>query len=71
MHLLERRLHDLDYADQLITELSDVAEEKQKVECGARSWEDLEQQAEDGDLQQAEKLNIIYKIRRLMQEYGK
>lgn len=71
LQLLERRLHDLDEGDQLIIELSDVAEEKQKVESGARSWEDLEQQAEDGDQQQAEKLNIIYKIRKLMQEYGK
>ena len=71
LQLLERRLHDLDEADQLVIELSDVAEEKQKVERGARSWEDLERQAEDGDEQQAEKLKIIYKIRKLMQEYGK
>ncbi|PMD20664.1 hypothetical protein NA56DRAFT_646316 [Hyaloscypha hepaticicola] len=69
LQLLETRLHDLDEADQLVIELSDVAEEKQKVERGARSWEDLEQQAEDGDEQQAEKLKIIYKIRKLMQEY--
>jgi hypothetical protein len=44
--------------------------EKVRTENSMRSWEDLKLQAMDGDSKQAGKLRMIYKLRRLMKEYG-
>lgn len=70
LQLLEIQLKELDDADKRIIGWSNNTTEKLKVEAAARSWEDLKQQANGGDKKQAGKLRMIYRIRKLMREYG-
>jgi len=70
LQLLEIQLNELDEADKAIIGSSNDSGEKLRAETAARSWEDLKQQANDGDEKQAGKLRIIYRIRKLMKEYG-
>lgn len=71
LQLLEVRLEELDEADKyMIAGLKD-SREILRAEAAARSWEDLQKQAREGDVKLAEKLGIIYEIRALMKEYGK
>jgi len=70
LQLLEKNLQELDVEDKRTIATSSNDLEKIKVEKGARSWEELKEQAEEGNEKQAGKLRIIYRIRKLMQEYG-
>ncbi|KAH8786760.1 hypothetical protein F5882DRAFT_403561 [Hyaloscypha sp. PMI_1271] len=69
LQLLEKNLQELDVEDKRTIATSSNDLEKIKVEKGARSWEELKEQAEEGNEKQAGKLRIIYRIRKLMQEY--
>ncbi|KAH8777289.1 hypothetical protein BGZ57DRAFT_891090 [Hyaloscypha finlandica] len=69
LQLLEINLQELDIEDKRTIATSSNDLEKIKVEKGARSWEELKEQAEEGNEKQAGKLRIIYRIRKLMQEY--
>lgn len=70
LQLLELQLHNLDLADQE-TIASSAAQDPTETEIAARSWDDLKMQANKGDEKQIGRLRIIYKIRKLMKEYGK
>jgi len=70
LQLLEINLQELDVEDKRTIATSSNDLEKIKVEKGARSWEELKEQADEGNEKQAGKLRIIYRIRKLMQEYG-
>jgi hypothetical protein len=70
LQLLEINLQELDAEDKRTIATSSENSEKVMVEAGARSWEDLKEQASAGIGRQAEKLRIILKIRTLMKEYG-
>jgi len=70
LQLLEIQLKELDDTDKRIIGWSNNTTEKLKAEAAARSWEDLKQQANGGDKKQAGKLRMIYRIRKLMREYG-
>jgi hypothetical protein len=70
LQLLEINLQELDDDDKRVIAMSGDNAEKSKVEAGARSWEDLEEQANEGNGKQAEKLRMIHRIRKLMKEYG-
>ncbi|PMD67495.1 uncharacterized protein K444DRAFT_550925 [Hyaloscypha bicolor E] len=69
LQLLEINLQELDVEDKRTIATSSNDLEKIKVEKGARSWEELKEQADEGNEKQAGKLRIIYRIRKLMQEY--
>ncbi len=70
LQLLELELQELDDEDKrTIAESSDNGE-KIETEKAARSWEVLREQAEDGEGKSARKLRMIYRIRKLMEEYG-
>lgn len=70
LQLLEINLRELDAEDKRTIATSSEHSEKVMVEAGARSWEDLKEQASAGVGRQAEKLRIVLKIRTLMKEYG-
>jgi hypothetical protein len=70
LQLLEIQLKELDDADKRTIGWSNDTTEKLKAEAAARSWEDMKQQANGGDKKQAGKLRMIYRIRKLMGEYG-
>jgi hypothetical protein len=70
LQLLQFQLGALDDADKDILRQTENNLEKARTENANRSWDDLKQQAAEGDVRQAEKLSMIYKLRRLMKEYG-
>jgi hypothetical protein len=70
LQLLQFQLRALDDADEAIIRRSGNNIEKARTENANRSWDDLKQQAMEGDTRQAEKLRMIYELRRLMKEYG-
>jgi hypothetical protein len=70
IQLMEFQLKARDGEDKKIMEESADEAEKVRTENSMRSWEDLKLQAMDGDSKQAGKLRMIYKLRRLMKEYG-
>lgn len=69
LQLLELQLHELDHTDQE-TIASSTAQGPTETEIAARSWDDLKRQANEGNEKQIGRLRIIYKIRKLMREYG-
>lgn len=70
LQLMEFQLHARDEEDKRILEESADEAEKLRTENSIRSWEDLKDQALHGDAKQAGRLRMIYKLRRLMKEYG-
>jgi hypothetical protein len=70
LQLLELQLAELDDEDKKTIGLSRDSDEALETEKAARSWEDLIRLADEGNDQKVEKLRIIYKIRKLMKEYG-
>jgi hypothetical protein len=70
LQLLELQLAELDDADKNTIGLSRDPDEALETEKAARSWEDLIRLADEGNDQKVEKLRIIYRIRKLMKEYG-
>jgi hypothetical protein len=70
LQLLQFQLRALDDADQTILTQLENNVEKAQTENANRSWDDLKQQAMDGNARQAEKLRMIYELRRLMKDYG-
>ncbi len=70
LQLMELELQELDQEDKRTIADSQDNDEKVGIETAARSWEVLKEQAEEGDGRQAEKLRMIYKIRRLTKDYG-
>jgi hypothetical protein len=70
LQLLDIQLEELDNRDKRIIASSNEMSEQLKTEAAARSWEDLKQQANAGDKKQAGKLRMIYRIKKLMREYG-
>lgn len=70
LQLLELELEEIDKEDKATIAGSNDYNEKIETEKGARSWEILKEQVEDGDEKQARKLDTIYKIRKVMEEYG-
>jgi len=71
LQLLERQLGDLDKADKKTIAESNDATEQIETEKAARSWDDLKLQANAGNNKQIGKLRMIYRIRKLMKEYGR
>jgi len=67
---LEINLEDIDLEDKRIIAESSDAEKRIETEAAARSWEESREQAEDGIERQRKKVEIVYKIRELMKEYG-
>jgi hypothetical protein len=61
----------LDEADKKLIGGLDNADEKLGIEKAARSWEELKDQANRGNKRQAEKLRIIYQIRKMRKEYSR
>ncbi len=45
-------------------------DKQRSLDAATRSWEDMEKQAQQGDTKQAEKLEMIYETRRLLELYG-
>lgn len=70
LQLIECELQAFDENDKRTFDGARKNEEKRKEECALRSWDDLKQQANCGDERQAGKLRMIYKLKRLMKEYG-
>jgi len=70
LQLLQFQLGAFDDADSAILRRPADGVEKARTENANRSWDDLKQQAMEGDTRQAEKLRMIYELRRLMKEYG-
>lgn len=70
LQLLELELEEIDKEDKATIAESDDNDEKIETENAARSWEALKEQAEYGDGRQATKLRMIYRIRKVMEEYG-
>jgi hypothetical protein len=70
LQLLQFQLRALDDADQAILRSPGDNIEKARTDNANRSWEDLEQQVAEGDIRQVERHRMIYKLRRLMKEYG-
>ena len=70
LQLLEFQLHALDDSDKLITQQDADEVQRTRAEAAIRSWDDLKRQALEGDERQTGKLRMIYRLRRLMKEYG-
>jgi hypothetical protein len=70
LQLLEFQLHALDDSDKLITQQDADEVQRTRAEAAIRSWDYLKRQALEGDERQTGKLRMIYKLRRLMKEYG-
>jgi len=70
LQLMECQLDELDKADKRTIGWSDNVDEGFETEKAARSWEDLKRQAIEGNEKQAGNLRMIYKLRKLMKEYG-
>jgi len=70
LQLMECELEKLDEADKRTIGWSADAEAFE-TEKAARSWEELKRQAYDqGNEKQAGRLRMVYKLRKLMREYG-
>jgi len=67
LQLLQFEIQAIDDADQAL--LNNVDEQKSKTEEAIRAWECFKQQTQT-DTRQAQKLEMIMKLRRLMKEYG-
>jgi hypothetical protein len=70
LQLLQFQFGALDDADSAIPTRPGDDVEKARTENANRSWDDLKQQVMEGDTRQAEKLRMIYELRRLTKEYG-
>jgi hypothetical protein len=70
LQLLELQLGELDDEDKKTIGWSRDSNEALEIEKAARSWEDLNRLATEGDEEKARKLAMICKIRKLMKEYG-
>lgn len=70
LQLLEIELEALGKEDKLAIAGGDIDDEKFELEEAARSWESMHGRAEDGDERQMRRLGMIYKIRKVMEEYG-
>jgi hypothetical protein len=70
LQLLEFQLHALDESDKLITQQHADEVQRTRTDAAIRSWDDLKRQALEGDERQRGKLRMIYKLRRVMKEYG-
>ena len=70
LQLLEIQLAELDDADKKIIGFSQDLDQALEVEKAARSWEDMDRLANEGDEEKRKKLKVIYKIRKVMKEYG-
>ncbi|KAL5323523.1 hypothetical protein ACEPPN_008061 [Leptodophora sp. 'Broadleaf-Isolate-01'] len=69
LQLLEIELEALGKEDKLAIAGGDIDDEKFELEEAARSWESMHGRAEDGDERQMRRLGMIYKIRKVMEEY--
>jgi len=70
LQLLELQLGELDDEDKKTIGWSRNSDEALETEKAARSWEDLNRLATEGNEEKTQKLEMIYKIRNLMKEYG-
>lgn len=70
IQLLECELQAVDENDKILIDRARNNEEKMRAECAVRSWDDLKEQANNGNEREAGKLRMIYKLRRLMKDYG-
>jgi len=70
LQLLELQLAELDNEDKKTISLSQDPDQASETEKAARSWEDMKRLAEEGVEEKAHKLELIYKIRKVMKEYG-
>ena len=70
LQLLEVQLAELDDEDKKTIDLSQDPDQASEIEKAARSWEDMKRLADEGWEEKAHKLEIIYKIRKAMKEYG-
>jgi len=70
LQLLHFQLKELDQADQEILTRPGDNEEKTRTEQAVHAWECFQRQAVD-DPRQSQKMALILKLRRVMEEYGK
>lgn len=70
LQCLELKLESLDKEDKSAIANGGVNDETLEIEKGARSWEVMVAQAENGAGRQAKRVELMYKIRELMREYG-
>jgi hypothetical protein len=70
LQLLECQLKAVDEEDKRTIAWSNDEKEALDTEKAARSWDFMKEQANGGDEKQAGKLRMIYKLRKLMKEYG-
>lgn len=70
LQLLELELGELDRADKTTIAESNDNDEKVDAEKAARSWEVLKGHGEAGDGRRSRKLDMIYKIRKVIEQYG-
>ncbi|KAH7395618.1 hypothetical protein BKA64DRAFT_745812 [Cadophora sp. MPI-SDFR-AT-0126] len=69
LQLLELELNAIDREDKTTIAESNDDDEKIETETAARSWEVMCGQAEEGDETQTRKLQKIYEIRKVMEQY--
>lgn len=70
LQLLEFQLRALDSEDKEVLRKTTDEVQKVRTDSSIRSWDDLKRQALEGDAREEGKLRLIYKLRRLMKEYG-
>ena len=70
LHLMECELKALDEDDKNTIAWSGDEAEALDTEKSARSWDFMKQEANSGNIKQAGRLRMIYKLRKLIKEYG-